>query len=144
MDGFLTPRRSAIAPRPDGGRRGIRDLIWIGAALAPPIAWFVVHLGDLATTPLEVALWSGGGIFGAAFLLSWASEVAQLDITRALALAFLALIAVLPEYAVDVYFAWRAGQDPTYTAYATANMTGGNRLLIGVGWATSVLALWLR
>ena len=122
----------------------IRNLVWIGAALALPLAWFVVHFGQLATTPLEIALWSGSGIFGAAFLLSWISEVAQLDITRALALAFLALIAVLPEYAVDVYFAWRAGQDPTYTAYATANMTGGNRLLIGVGWATGVFALWLR
>src|SRR5213594_2286274 len=116
----------------------------MGAALALPFAWFVVHFGRLATTPLEIALWSGSGIFGAAFLLSWTCEVAQLDITRALALALLALIAVLPEYAVDVYFAWRAGQDPTYTAYATANMTGGNRLLIGVGWATAVLALWLR
>src|SRR5256712_5914323 len=122
----------------------IRSLVWIGAALALPLAWFVVHFGQLATTPLELALWSGSGIFGAAFLLSWTSEVAQLDIPRALALAFLALIAVLPEYAVDVYFAWRAGQDPVYTAYATANMTGGNRLLIGVGWATGVFALWLR
>ena len=122
----------------------IRNLVWMGAALALPLAWFVVHFGQLATTPLEIALWSGSGIFGAAFLLSWTCEVAQLDITRALALALLALIAVLPEYAVDVYFAWRAGQDPTYTAYATANMTGGNRLLIGVGWATAVLALWLR
>src|SRR5882724_11420411 len=103
----------------------IRNLVWIGAALALPLAWFVVHFGQLATTPLEIALWSGSGIFGAAFLLSWTSEVAQLDITRALALAFLALIAVLPEY-------------------ATANMTGGNRLLIGVGWATGVFALWLR
>ncbi len=124
--------------------RVIANLLWIGGALALPVAWFVVHFGDLATTPLQVALWSGSGIFGAAFLLSWTSEVAQLDITRALALAFLALVAVLPEYAVDVYFAWRAGQDPTYTAYATANMTGGNRLLIGVGWATGVFALWLR
>src|SRR5438128_5395186 len=122
----------------------IRNLVWIGAALALPLAWFVVHFGQLATTPLEIALWSGSGIFGAAFLLSWTCEVAQLDITRALALALLALIAVLPEYAVDVYFALRAGQDATYTAYATANMTGGNRLLIGVGWATAVLALWLR
>jgi cation:H+ antiporter len=124
--------------------RVIANLLWIGGALALPVAWFVVHFSDLATTPLQVALWSGAGIFGAAFLLSWTSEVAQLDITRALALAFLALVAVLPEYAVDVYFAWRAGQDPTYTAYATANMTGGNRLLIGVGWATGVFALWLR
>src|SRR5881628_1336492 len=122
----------------------VRHVLWIAAALAPPVAWFVIHFGDLAGDPLSIALWSGGGIFGAAFLLSWASEVVQLDISRALALAFLALIAVLPEYAVDVYFAWQAGKDPTYTAYATANMTGGNRLLIGVGWATSVLALWLR
>ncbi len=124
--------------------RAGRHLVWIGAALALPLAWFVVHFGGLASAPLPVALWSGAGIFGAAFLLSWASEVAQLDITRALALAFLALIAVLPEYAVDVYFAWRAGRDPAYTAYATANMTGGNRLLIGVGWATAVFALWVR
>src|SRR2546429_103856 len=116
----------------------------MGAALALPLAWFVVHFGQLATTPLEIALWSGSGIFGAAFLLSWTCEVAQLDITRALALALLALIAVLPEYAVDVYFAWQAGKDPTYTAYATANMTGGNRLLIGLGWATAVFALWIR
>jgi cation:H+ antiporter len=70
--------------------------------------------------------------------------VAQLDIPRALAIAALALIAVLPEYAVDVYFAWRAGSDPTYTAFATANMTGGNRLLLGVGWAAPVVAVWLK
>jgi cation:H+ antiporter len=122
----------------------IRDLVWMGAALALPSAWFVVHFAHLAHAPLPVAFWSGAGIFGAAFLLSWASEVAQLDVSRALALAVLALIAVLPEYAVDVYFAWRAGQDPTYTAYATANMTGANRLLIGLGWAAAVLALWVR
>jgi cation:H+ antiporter len=109
-----------------------------------PLAWFVVHFGELVSSHHEVALASGLGIFGAAFLLSWACEVAQLDIPRALALAALALIAVLPEYAVDVYFAWRAGSDPTYTAYATANMTGGNRLLLGVGWAAPVVAVWLR
>ncbi len=122
----------------------LRDLLGIAAAAVLPAAWFVVHAGGLAHEPLAVACWSGAGIFGAAFLLSWASEVAQLDVSRALALAVLALIAVLPEYAVDVYFAWRAGKDPTYTAYATANMTGGNRLLIGVGWAAAVFALWVR
>jgi cation:H+ antiporter len=121
-----------------------RDWLWIFGMLMLPLAWFVVHFGALVTSHHGVALASGIGIFGAAFLLSWACEVAQLDIPRALAIAALALIAVLPEYAVDVYFAWRAGTDPTYTAFATANMTGGNRLLLGVGWAAPVVAVWLR
>ena len=43
----------------------------------------------------------GVEILGAAFLLSWGAEVAQMDISRGLALAILARIAILPEYAVD-------------------------------------------
>jgi cation:H+ antiporter len=86
----------------------------------------------------------GLAVFGAAFLLSWAAELAQRDIPEALALAFVALVAVLPEYAVDMYFAWKAGKNPTYVAYAAANMTGGNRLLIGAGWATVVIAYWFK
>ena len=77
-------------------------------------------------------------------MLSWGAELAQLDIPQALAIAFLAVIAVLPEYAVDMYFAWQAGKDPAYVSYATANVTGSNRLLIGVGWATVVIAFWLK
>jgi cation:H+ antiporter len=84
------------------------------------------------------------GIFGAASILSWAAELAQFDIPQSLALAFLALVAVLPEYAVDMYFAWQAGKDPVYTQYALANMTGANRLLIGVGWAAVVFTYWLK
>jgi cation:H+ antiporter len=122
----------------------IGPALWFASALALPIAWLVVRLGALAEGHVSVAVWSGAGIFGAAFVISWAAEVAQLDISRALALAFLALVAVFPEYAVDIYFAWQAGKDPTYTAYATANMTGANRLLIGVGWAVPVILLWLK
>jgi cation:H+ antiporter len=115
------------------------------SAVTLPIVWFVVHFAGLfGHDPIPTAIASGAAIFGAAFLLSWATEVAQLDIPRALAISFLALVAVFPEYAVDVYFAWRAGQDPTYTAYATANMTGANRLLIGVGWAVPVFAYWAK
>ena len=55
------------------------------------------------------------------------------------AMAVLAFIAVLPEYAVDLYFASTAASKPEYAQYAAANMTGSNRLLIGVGW--SVVAL---
>ena len=87
---------------------------------------------------------AGLAIFGAAFMLSWAAELAQLEIPQSLAIALLALIAVLPEYAVDMYFAWVAGKDPKYTAFAMANMTGANRLLIGVGWAAVVITVWLK
>jgi cation:H+ antiporter len=125
-------------------KRAAGNLVWIAAAVIVPAAWLVARFASLVDAPVPTALLSGVAILGAAFLLSWATEVAQLDIARALALAFLALVAVFPEYAVDVYFAWRAGRDPTYTAYATANMTGANRLLIGVGWAVPVIAYWLR
>ena len=55
------------------------------------------------------ALVFGLSIVGAAFVLSWAAEAAQLDISAGLAIALLALIAVLPEYAVDFVFANKAG-----------------------------------
>jgi cation:H+ antiporter len=75
-------------------------------------------------------------VVAAAFAMSWASEAAEHDVPRALSLLVVALIAVLPEYAVDIVFAWKAGQDPAFAPYAAANMTGSNRLLLGVGWST--------
>ena len=81
----------------------------------------------------------GSGVVAASFLLAWAAEAAQLDISGGLAIAVLALIAVLPEYAIDLYFAYTAGSDPAYVSYAAANMTGSNRLLMGLGWPLVVL-----
>ena len=86
----------------------------------------------------------GFSILGAAFILSWAIEVAQIDIPRSLAFAVLALIAVLPEYAVDIYFSYTAASNPEYAQYAAANMTGANRLLIGVGWSLLVFIHWFK
>ncbi len=82
----------------------------------------------------------GAAIIGAAFFLSWGTELAERDLGQGLALALMAFIAVLPEYAVDAVFAWKAGQNPfQYAPLALANMTGANRLLIGVGWSVVVL-----
>jgi cation:H+ antiporter len=109
--------------------------------------------------PPLAALVYGIAIIGAAFTLSWAAEAAQVDISAGLALAVLALLAVLPEYAVDFVFSWQAGQiyadqgscppspdGSTPCALALANMTGANRLLVGVGWplvvAVASLAVW--
>ena len=86
----------------------------------------------------------GLAIVAAAFLLAWAAEAAEVDISQALAVAFIAFVAVLPEYAVDLTFAWKAGQDPEFAPYAVANMTGSNRLLIGLGWSVVFLIFWIR
>jgi cation:H+ antiporter len=118
--------------------------LWLGSSTLLCLQWIVIYVAGGHPPPHWMALSSGLAIFGAAFLLSWAAELAQKDIPQALAIALLALIAVLPEYAVDMYFAWQAGKDPNYTAFAMANMTGANRLLIGVGWAAVVFTFWLK
>lgn len=121
-----------------------KSWLWLIGSLGLASQWILIRAGGAHPTPQWEALASGLGIFGAAFLLSWAAELAQIDVPRSLALAALALIAVMPEYAVDVYLAWMAAKEPSYIAYATANMTGANRLLIGLGWAAIVFAAWLR
>jgi cation:H+ antiporter len=60
-------------------------------------------------TPVLTAALFAAAVVAAAFLLTWGTELAELDLGEGLALALLALIAVLPEYAVDVVFSWKAG-----------------------------------
>jgi cation:H+ antiporter len=117
-------------------------LIGIIAAVAAPAPIFRLSGVDLASGP-AVAV-SGVAILAAAFLLTWTSEAAEVDVSRGLALALIALIAVLPEYAVDLFFAWTAPSVPENAHFATANMTGANRLLVGFAWPTLVLIFWLR
>lgn len=105
--------------------------------------WILIELLGLAHnlgTPATAAL-AGTSILGAAFLLTWAAETAEKDVPRSFALAVLAVIAVAPEYAVDALYAWRAGMAPgtpesnEAAQLAVANMTGANRILIGLGWS---------
>ncbi len=108
-------------------------------ALPAILAW----LTGTELPPGITVLVYGAGVVASAVLLSWAAEAAQVDISGSLAIAILALIAVLPEYAVDLYFSFTAGSDPTYTQFAAANMTGSNRLLIGIGWpAVAFVGFW--
>jgi cation:H+ antiporter len=125
----------------DGWRRlRKRDLAWFLLAALLPVPWVVAaQLGGLGLPPEAEALLSGLAILGAAFLLSWSMELAERDIPQNLALLVLALVSVLPEYAVDLHFAITAAEKPEYSHYAIANMTGANRLLIGLGWAAVVL-----
>lgn len=116
-------------------------LLLAGAAALPAAA---ERLGLIDLPVAGATALYGLAIVGAAFILTWACEAAERDISAALAVAFLALVAVLPEYAVDMTFAWKAGHQPEYAAYAAANMTGGNRLLVGLGWAAVVFFFWLK
>ncbi len=118
-------------------------LIIVAVAVTVPAIELRVG-GSHALGPGLEAVLFGLAILGGAFLLTWAAEVAELDISQGLALSFLALVAVLPEYAVDLYFASKAATHPEYAAYATANMTGANRLLIGIAWPLIVVLYWAR
>ena len=110
-------------------------------AVTATIPGFMLRVIGIELHPIVMTLITAVAIFSASFILTWACEVMQLDIPQAVAVALVALIAVLPEYAVDMYFTWMAGQDPQgeYVHYAVANMTGANRLLIGVGWSVIIL-----
>jgi cation:H+ antiporter len=139
---------SAAAPGPSVPSSSLgaaaKDWAWLAVAALMAAQWIVLRAAAVPLGHEAQALLAGLAILGAAFILSWAAEAAQKDIPQALALIALAWIAVLPEYAVDLYFAWVAGKDPSYVAYATANMTGANRLLIGLGWPAVLLAIWCK
>lgn len=119
---------------------------WLGVAIAigATLPGLTLRLGLYHAAPAAEAVIYGIAIVGAAFMLSWAAEVFQLDVSQGLALAMLALIAILPEYIVDATFAWKAAQDPTQASLAVANMTGANRILIGIAWPLVVLLYFLR
>ena len=81
------------------------------------------------------SFWPVPVLMGAAFAISWAAEAAQFFISQGLALAILAWIQGLPEFAVEAAIVWRAGRDPAHdTALVIANLTGSLRILVGLAW----------
>jgi len=80
------------------------------------------------------ALWTFPAILASAFLVAWGAEAAQFLISQGLALAILAWLQTLPEFAVEAVIAWDAGRDPERAHLAIANLTGAIRLLLGLGW----------
>jgi len=85
-------------------------------------------------------------VVAASFVLAWAAERRQIDVSGSLAVAVLGVIAVFARVRVDLYYAYTAGHVPEYTQYAAANMTGSNRLLMGLsaGRSSCWSACWWR
>ncbi|MDQ2932513.1 MAG: hypothetical protein M3Y05_17055, partial [Gemmatimonadota bacterium] len=91
------------------------------------------------------ALWTFPSMLASAFLVAWAAEAAQFFISQGLALALLAWVQTLPEFAVEAVIAWQAGGDGPrcfvaspppgcHSHLAIANFTGAIRLLVGLAW----------
>lgn len=122
---------------PGALRRQLLRSVFITALFMAPA--LITRIGGLHPNPVVALVIYGAAVVAASFVLAWAAEAAQIDVSGGLAIAVLALIAVLPEYAVDLYYAYISGQVPEYGQYAAANMTGSNRLLMGLGWPVVVL-----
>jgi len=133
-----TDRPAAAASTTSRARRLslTRSALITAIFIAPAV---VIRIAGLHLDPVAALLIYGAAVVAASFLLAWAAEAAQIDVSGGLAIAVLALVAVLPEYAVDLYYAYVSGHNPDYTQYAAANMTGSNRLLMGLGWPVVVL-----
>ena len=116
--------------------RALRPVLLLLVVAIPAV---VLRLTGTHPPALASILVFGLAVVAASFVLAWAAEAAEVDISGGLAIALLAVIAVLPEYAVDLYFAHTAGSNPDYVQFAAANMTGSNRLLLGLGWSSVVL-----
>ena len=89
----------------------------------------------------SAAAWTFPSVLGSAMLIAWGAEAAQFLISQGLALAILAWLQTLPEFAVEAVIAWEAGKAVAAnsnaahaTALMTANFTGSLRLLVGLGW----------
>ena len=74
-------------------------------------------------------LWTGPGILVASLMIAWGAECAQFFVAQGLALALLAWMQTLPEFAVEAVFGYHQ-----QSQYLLANLTGALRLLTGLGW----------
>ncbi len=98
------------------------------ASVTPPLIALFAAIPIIQVGP-EAALWAAPSILIAAMLIAWAAESAQFFVAQGFALAILAWLQTLPEFAVEAVLAWKQ-QVPLLIA----NLTGALRLLTGLGW----------
>ncbi len=90
---------------------------------------------SFSSLTLILALFTFASVVAAAMMIAWAAEASQYSISQGLALAIVAIVQTLPEFFVEGAIAWNAGKDPVgWLPNVTANFTGANRLLTGLGW----------
>src|SRR6266702_542827 len=96
---------------------------------------FAASSTSFSSLTLILALFTFASVIAAAMMIAWAAEASQYSISQGLALAIVAIVQTLPEFFVEGAISWNAGQDPVGgLPNVTANFTGANRLLTGLGW----------
>ena len=126
-------------------------LTFVGVFLIGIPSLFVYATG-FEVPPLVAVSIFGVAILSAAFIMSWAAEVAEVDISASLAVAILVLLTVLPEYAIEAVLSWDAGAAfeagsgviTDQTRRVAASATGATQLLFGLGWSVVILITWLK
>lgn len=92
------------------------------------LSLILIYLGHIP--PKSVAMWSFIAVIAGSLVLSWAVETAEFMVSQGFAVAIVALLQVMPEFMVEGVIAYEGKID-----LMTANLTGSNRLLMGVGWS---------
>ena len=101
-----------------------RPPVFLGAALL-----LLVAGEPLSQSGPWAALWTAPCILVASLLITWGAESAQFFVAQGFALAILAWMQTLPEFAVEAVLAWKQ-----QTPLLMANLTGALRLLTGLAW----------
>jgi cation:H+ antiporter len=71
----------------------------------PPALLMLSETSLRAGSPWAV-LWSGPAIIIASLMIAWGAEATQFFLAQGIALAVLALLQTLPEFAVEAVLAW--------------------------------------
>jgi cation:H+ antiporter len=95
----------------------------------PAFFLLVLFAVPMLQVPPATVLWTAPAIIVSAVMIAWAAESSQYFIAQGFALAILAWLQTLPEFAVEAVLAWHQ-QVPLLLA----NLTGALRLLTGLGW----------
>jgi cation:H+ antiporter len=94
--------------------------------------------GEVGSGKAVTALWTFPSLLLSAFLVAWGAEAAQFLVSRGMALAILAWLQTLPEFAVEAVIAWHRD-----VPLMTANFTGSLRLITGLGWPMVLFVAYL-
>ncbi len=94
----------------------------------PVFFLFLFFAEPIRQAPTAI-LWTAPAILLSALMVAWAAEAAQFFMAQAFALAILAWMQTLPEFAVEAVFAWKQ-----QSSMLLASLTGALRLLTGFGW----------